>query len=44
LHTAFRAAKTPLGVLDEFRAMVKALHRAGIELILMGDEVRLPIR
>ena len=28
------AARTPLGVLDEFRDMVKALHRAGIEVIL----------
>ena len=27
-------AKGPLGVLDEFRDMVKALHRAGIEVIL----------
>ena len=33
-HTPYAAAQTPLGVLDEFRDMVKALHRAGIEVIL----------
>lgn len=33
-HTAYSAAQTPLGVLDEFRDMVKALHKAGIEVIL----------
>ncbi len=31
---ASAAAAGPLGVLDEFRDMVKALHRAGIEVIL----------
>ena len=31
-HTA--RGVTPLGALDEFRDMVKALHRAGIEVIL----------
>lgn len=33
-HTLYSAAHQPLGVLDEFRDMVKALHRAGIEVIL----------
>lgn len=33
-YTGYSAAKTPLGVLDEFRDMVKALHRANIEVIL----------
>ncbi len=33
-HAAYAAASGPLGVLDEFRDMVKALHRAGIEVIL----------
>jgi len=33
-HHAYSSRKTPLGVLDEFRDMVKALHRAGIEVIL----------
>ena len=33
-HAAYGAARDPLGVLDEFRDMVKALHRAGIEVIL----------
>jgi isoamylase len=28
------ARQDPLGALDEFRDMVKALHRAGIEVIL----------
>ena len=27
-------ARTPLGPVDEFRDLVKALHRAGIEVIL----------
>jgi len=34
LHQAYSSRKEPLGVLDEFRNMVKALHRAGIEVIL----------
>ncbi|MGE0490511.1 MAG: glycogen debranching protein GlgX [Vulcanimicrobiota bacterium] len=34
VHPAFSAASDPLRVLDEFRDMVKALHRAGIEVIL----------
>lgn len=34
LHGAYAAATEPLAVLDEFREMVKALHRAGIEVIL----------
>ncbi len=33
-HHGLSARHTPLGVLDEFRDMVKALHRAGIEVIL----------
>ena len=33
-HHAYSSRKDPLAVLDEFRDMVKALHRAGIEVIL----------
>ncbi|MHB8110877.1 MAG: alpha-amylase family glycosyl hydrolase, partial [Syntrophorhabdaceae bacterium] len=33
-HPGFSSVKDPLGILDEFRDMVKALHRAGIEVIL----------
>jgi glycogen operon protein len=33
-HTAFSSRQDSLGPLDEFRDMVKALHRAGIEVIL----------
>jgi glycogen operon protein len=33
-HRAFSSRQTPLGPIDEFRDMVKALHRAGIEIIL----------
>lgn len=33
-HPHYSANKDPLGVLDEFRDMVKALHRAGLEVIL----------
>jgi glycogen operon protein len=33
-HRAFSARQDPLGPVDEFRDMVKALHRAGIEVIL----------
>jgi glycogen operon protein len=33
-HRAYSSRKEPLGPVDEFRDMVKALHRAGIELIL----------
>jgi isoamylase len=33
-HHAYSSSKDDLGVLDEFRDMVKALHRAGIEVIL----------
>jgi len=33
-HHAYSSRQTPLGVLDEFRDMVKALHRADIEVIL----------
>jgi isoamylase len=33
-HQAYSANQAPLGAVDEFRDMVKALHRAGIEVIL----------
>jgi len=33
-HQAYSSCREPLGALDEFRDMVKALHRAGIEVIL----------
>jgi glycogen operon protein len=33
-HAGYSAVGDPLGALDEFRDMVKALHRAGIEVIL----------
>jgi isoamylase len=33
-HSGYSHSKDPLGVLDEFREMVKALHLAGIEIIL----------
>ena len=33
-HPAYSSRKTPLAVVDEFRDMVKGLHRAGIEVIL----------
>jgi glycogen operon protein len=33
-HLAYSASKDPLACLDEFRTMVKQLHRAGIEVIL----------
>ena len=33
-HRAYSSRKDPLGPVDEFRDMVKALHRAGIEVIL----------
>jgi glycogen operon protein len=33
-HVPYAAAGSPLGALDEFRDLVKALHRAGIEVIL----------
>ena len=33
-HAAYSSRRDPLGPLDEFRDMVKALHRAGIEVIL----------
>lgn len=33
-HVAYSSRKDPLGPLAEFRDMVKALHRAGIEVIL----------
>jgi glycogen operon protein len=33
-HRAYSSRQGPLGPLDEFRDMVKALHRAGIEVIL----------
>jgi glycogen operon protein len=33
-HHSYSSRKNPLGVLVEFRDMVKALHRAGLEVIL----------
>jgi isoamylase len=33
-HQAYSSRQEPLAALDEFRDMVKALHRAGIEVIL----------
>src|SRR4051794_2872520 len=33
-HQAYSSRQDPLGAADEFRDMVKALHRAGIEVIL----------
>ena len=33
-HQAYGSRQDPLGPVDEFRDMVKALHRAGIEVIL----------
>ncbi len=33
-HHDYSSRRDPLGVLDEFRDMVKALHRAGLEVIL----------
>jgi isoamylase len=33
-HPGYSSRSDPLAVLDEFRDMVKALHRAGIEIIL----------
>ena len=33
-HQAYSSCPEPLGALDEFRDMVKSLHRAGIEVIL----------
>jgi isoamylase len=33
-HGAYSSRPDPLGAVDEFRDMVKALHRAGIEVIL----------
>jgi isoamylase len=33
-HPAYSSREDPLGPLEEFRDMVKALHRAGIEVIL----------
>ena len=33
-HSFYSSRREPLAVLDEFREMVKSLHRAGIEVIL----------
>ena len=33
-HAAYSSRRDPLGPVDEFRDLVKALHRAGIEVIL----------
>ena len=34
VHVAYSSRQELLGPMDEFRDMVKALHRAGIEVIL----------
>ena len=34
VHQTYSSRQDPLGPMDEFRDMVKALHRAGIEVIL----------
>ena len=34
VHQAYSSRQDPVGPMDEFRDMVKALHRAGIEVIL----------
>ena len=33
-HQAYSSRQDPLGAVNEFRDMVKALHRAGLEVIL----------
>jgi isoamylase len=33
-HPGYSSRRDPLGALDEFRDMIKALHRAGIEILL----------
>ncbi|MGK7914635.1 MAG: glycogen debranching protein GlgX [Prochloraceae cyanobacterium] len=33
-HSGYSSRRDPLGVVDEFRDLVKALHKAGIEVIL----------
>ncbi len=33
-HAGYAQSRDPLGAIDEFRDMVKALHRAGLEVIL----------
>ncbi len=33
-HSAYSSRRDPIGPVDEFRDMVKALHRAGLEVIL----------
>ena len=33
-HQGYSSRRDPLGPVDEFRDMVKALHRAGLEVIL----------
>jgi len=33
-HQGYSSSRHPLGAIDEFRDMVKALHRAGLEVIL----------
>jgi len=33
-HAGYSSRRDPLGVLDEFRDMIKALHRSGIEVVL----------
>jgi isoamylase len=33
-HSGYSSVRSPLGPVNEFRDMLKALHRAGIEVIL----------
>jgi len=33
-HPGYSSSQDPLGILDEFRDMIKAFHRAGIEVLL----------
>jgi isoamylase len=33
-HQSYSSRRDPLGAIDEFRDIVKALHRAGLEIIL----------
>ena len=35
-HARYAAARDPQGALDEFKGMVKLLHAAGIEVILLS--------
>ena len=41
-HPGYSSRTEPLGAVDEFRDMVKALHRAGIEVILTSSTTTRP--